>query len=67
MVSPWIPNIITFIMVLTTDGPIDIAIDVVIGIAFLPVKITIGLIAFLKVLPLSKQNKKIFFYNRCLC
>ena len=61
MVTPWIPNIITFIMVLAIGGAIDIAIYVVIGIAFLPIAITIGLIAFLKVLPLSKRNKKIFF------
>jgi len=61
MVTPWIPNIITFVMVLATGGAIDIAIYVVIGIAFLPITITIGLIAFLKVLPITKRNKKIFF------
>ncbi|MFX1567703.1 MAG: hypothetical protein ACFFCV_04965 [Promethearchaeota archaeon] len=61
MTTPWWPNIITFIMVLVTGGTIDIAIYVVIGIAFLPITITIGLIAFLEVLALSKRNKKIFF------
>ncbi|MFX1378205.1 MAG: hypothetical protein ACFFA4_03855 [Promethearchaeota archaeon] len=61
MTTPWWPNIITFIMVLVTGGAINIAIYVVLGIAFLPITITIGLIAFLKVLPLNKKNKKIFF------
>ena len=61
MVSPWIPNVITFIMVLATGGTIDIAIYVVIGIAFLPITITIGLIAFLKVLPITKKQKKTLF------
>lgn len=61
MSTPWWPNIITFIMVLITGGTIDIAIYVVIGIAFLPITITIGLIAFLEVLDLKKRNKKIFF------
>ncbi|MFX1389943.1 MAG: hypothetical protein ACFE9Z_07780 [Promethearchaeota archaeon] len=61
MTTPWWPNIITFILVLATGGSIDIAIYVVLGIAFLPVTITLGLIAFLKVLPITKQQKKIFF------
>jgi hypothetical protein len=61
MTTPWWPNIITFIIVLATGASIAIAIYVVIGIAFLPVTITIGLIAFLKVLPLSKAQKKTFF------
>ena len=61
MTTPWWPNIITFIMVLVTGGTIDIAIYVVLGIAFLPITITIGLIAFLEVLPLKKRNKKILF------
>jgi len=61
MTTPWWPNIITFIMVLVTGGTIDIAFYVVLGIAFLPITITLGLIAFLKVLPLKRKNKKIFF------
>jgi len=61
MTTPWWPNIITFILVLVTGGSIDIAIYVLLGIAFLPITITLGLIAFLKVLPLTKKNKKIFF------
>ncbi len=61
MTTPWWPNIISFIMVLVTGGTIDIEIYVVLGIAFLPITITLGLIAFLKVLPLTKKNKKVFF------
>ncbi len=61
MTTPWWPNIITFIMVLVTGGTIDLTFYVVIGIAFLPITITVGLIAFLKVLVLKKRNKKLFF------
>lgn len=61
MTTPWWPNIITFILVIATGGSIDIAIYVVLGIAFLPVTITLGLIAFLKVLPITKKQKRIFF------
>lgn len=61
MTTPWWPNIITFIAVLFTGGSIPLTIYVVLGIAFLPITITIGLIAFLKVLPISKGKRNAFF------
>ncbi len=59
LTTPWWPTIIIFIMTLFTTAPVSIEAFIVFGIAFLPITIVLGLIAFLKVLPMKKRTKTI--------
>jgi hypothetical protein len=59
LTTPWWPTIIIFIMTLVTTAPVNIEAFIVFGIAFLPITIVLGLIAFLKVLPKKKRTKTI--------
>ena len=58
LTTPWWPTVIIFIIEFIIGTSISIQAFVVIGISFLPVTITLGLIAFLKVLPMKKKRKK---------
>jgi hypothetical protein len=60
LTTPWWPNLITFLIVLITNESISIHAFIVIGIAFLPITIILGLIAFTKVLPISKKTRRNF-------
>ncbi len=59
LTTPWWPTIIIFIITLVTSAPVSIEAFIVFGIAFLPITIVLGLIAFLKVLPKKKRTKNI--------
>jgi hypothetical protein len=60
LTTPWWPNLITFLIVLIIEKSISIQAFVVMGIAFLPITIILGLIAFSKVLPISKKTRRNF-------
>jgi hypothetical protein len=59
LTTPWWPTVIIFVLALATGTSISIQAFIVVGIAFLPITITLGLIAFLKVLPMKKKSKRV--------
>jgi hypothetical protein len=59
LTTPWWPTVIIFMIALSTGASISIQAFIVVGISFLPVTIILGLIAFLKVLPMKKRSKRI--------
>ena len=59
LTTPWWPTVIIFMIALLTGASISIQAFIVVGISFLPITIILGLIAFLKVLPMKKRNKRI--------
>ena len=54
LTTPWWPTVIIFMIALLTGVSISIQAFIVVGISFLPITIILGLIAFLKVLPMRK-------------
>jgi hypothetical protein len=66
LTTPWWPTVIIFILALATGTSISIQAFIVVGIAFLPITITLGLIAFLKVLPMKKRSKRIILITNII-
>lgn len=59
LTTPWWPTVIIFLITLVATAPVSIEAFIVGGIAFLPITIILGLIAFLKVLPKKKSTKSL--------
>jgi hypothetical protein len=66
LTTPWWPTVIIFILALATGTSVNIQAYIVVGIAFLPITITLGLIAFLKVLPMKKKRKRIILITNII-
>ncbi|TXT63281.1 MAG: conserved membrane protein of unknown function [Promethearchaeota archaeon] len=59
MTTPWWPQIVIFINFLLTGTVIQMTFWVILGVAFLPFTVIVGIMAYLIVLPIEENKKQI--------